>query len=709
MVASSNCSEDVLLGAWLDSVLSSLEKLFDTAGVAVTPTEGLALAPAPRRELLLEHRARLLRLSCRLAAAARLDEPGEAGAVVVPTSPSKALSFQEASDEVQRLHSTHSLRRHHSSRPHRHQPQQHQGMQWLSITTDKPSMVVTEFLEADSDSESGGPEHRDAEDEELHSKKQVPSPSSMMQRQATRFLESNVLHDKVSPPHRLYEMCSALHDTVTSREWVLTAVRGGSSVARLYTLVVTPLVACFSFAPPPTASTFEVLCELMLLASISVPFLRGLWDAEASQWVTSRGAVLMAYARGWLWLDVLSAIPWHTMWLVGGSRDPLLLRLSLMRLLQLPRLVSEFFTEGETHIFSSSVFASLHPNLLRALKLFCLFFLMVHLVACGYYFVASSHGGSTWAAYAAEQPSLMEEWTHAYYWALCGVLGENMAPAGFAEAAYNSMVIAVGVLLNSCIVGSITSLLGSLDERAARQKSKLDSVNAFMQRNGVTSDLCEQVRQYYKYLYASVQVQSADGMFDDLSSSLRLKIDLCIHKKFIQKCHIFAQCPPDCVVTLVTVISRNPRILVPTELVFSKGDVGDAMYFIAKGEIVLYDPGNAADDSSLDISELLSLQGGKTACGARMLARSHAGDFFGELALLASDSIRAASAAAETFAELLCLPRYDFEGVLRQHPRFAAQLRDYIARRYSQERAARASKRLDKAAPPGTVPDVGYV
>jgi len=242
---------------------------------------------------------------------------------------------------------------------------------------------------------------------------------------------------------------------------------------------------------------------------------------------------------------------------------------------------------------------------------------------------------------------------------------------------YTLTAMIIGVVLNSCIVGSITSLLGSLDDRAAKQKIKLDTINAFMLKNRVAPDLCEQVRQYFKYPFASLGAHINGGLFDDLSNSLKLKLDLSIHKKFIKQCHIFDSCPPACVVMLVRVISHNPTILVPTEVLFKKGDIGEAMYFLAKGEIVMYDPGGL-DESALDIEALLR----HGLCGAKLLKEAKAGDFFGELALLVENNRRAASATARTFAELLSLPRSDFDKVLLQHPTFAEQLQQQLLHYY---------------------------
>merc|ERR1711956_189542 len=118
----------------------------------------------------------------------------------------------------------------------------------------------------------------------------------------------------------------------------------------------------------------------------------------------------------------------------------------------------------------------------------------------------------------------------------------------------------------------------------------------------------------------------------------------------------------------------NNNIVVPAELIFKKGAVGDAMYFIAKGEILIYNPGTA-DDTELNLDglrDMMPLE--QTSDGASLLSVERDGDYFGERALLFA-APRAASAAARKFSELLRLPREDFNEVLRQHPAFAAELR----------------------------------
>lgn len=507
--------------------------------------------------------------------------------------------------------------------------------------------------------------------------------SAKLDRQATALIVETVQNDSA----RLKRNLSFASVVAVRKEFLPWAWRVLSSpstlrkaladiyfVAMMYSLVFTPVVVCLLNPPSSGVSVLEVLCECLFIANAAALFTLGTED------MANYGTTFWFEVQQtpWIWTQLVVAVPWHLLWLI--SDQSILLALSMLRLVNLPKLISEsVFANSEAHLGDSSTLASVHPNLLRVGRLIALFFLMVHLIACGYYSVAESRGGE-WAIYAVESTSsLLSKWTHAFYWALCGVLGENMDPTTDEEVSYNSACTAVGVMLNSCIVGSITSLLGSLDERAAKQKAKLDTINAFMHKNGVTPELCEQVRNYYKYLYASRSNQEL--LFEELSASLRLKIDLCIHKKFIKQCHIFSSCSPECIATLVMIISRNSSIFVPRELVFRKGDIGDAMYFVAKGEVMLYDPGNVLDENFINLEDLRDRRRKHAEEGgdeAKALAMAKAGDFFGELALLMTDNVRSASAASMTFAELLCLPRLDFDRVLLWYPQFATHLQTVV-------------------------------
>jgi CRP-like cAMP-binding protein len=88
-------------------------------------------------------------------------------------------------------------------------------------------------------------------------------------------------------------------------------------------------------------------------------------------------------------------------------------------------------------------------------------------------------------------------------------------------------------------------------------------------------------------------------------------------------------------------------------VVFFENEAGDSLFMIAEGRIKVTILG---DDGREIILSMLA-----------------AGDFFGEMALLDNDP-RSATAIAAEDAELLCLNRGDFDGVLAQNPSIMAGL-----------------------------------
>lgn len=96
------------------------------------------------------------------------------------------------------------------------------------------------------------------------------------------------------------------------------------------------------------------------------------------------------------------------------------------------------------------------------------------------------------------------------------------------------------------------------------------------------------------------------------------------------------------------------------EVLFYQQDPGDAAYLVRSGAIAILL--TTADGRELVINEM------------------HAGDFFGELALLTS-APRSASAVASQESQVLVLPRAEFMGELEREPKLMRHLLDTLAQR----------------------------
>jgi glucose-6-phosphate 1-dehydrogenase len=112
---------------------------------------------------------------------------------------------------------------------------------------------------------------------------------------------------------------------------------------------------------------------------------------------------------------------------------------------------------------------------------------------------------------------------------------------------------------------------------------------------------------------------------------------------------LFCTCKPVFLQNLAMML--RPVAYQPGDFIIRQGDVGHEMYFIARGQVEVLDG------------------------AGRQLRTLGDGEFFGELALLASEP-RSASVRAATACDLFVLEQHDFNDVLRSYPEFAASLHE---------------------------------
>ncbi len=102
----------------------------------------------------------------------------------------------------------------------------------------------------------------------------------------------------------------------------------------------------------------------------------------------------------------------------------------------------------------------------------------------------------------------------------------------------------------------------------------------------------------------------------------------------------------------------KPAVYAAGDTIFTKGEPGSEMYFVARGEVEVVD------------GAVVSVLG--------------EGGFFGEKSLLLSEP-RSATVRARTQCDLYVLEKTDLMKVLRDHPRFARSILEAYSRRYEVE------------------------
>ncbi len=134
-----------------------------------------------------------------------------------------------------------------------------------------------------------------------------------------------------------------------------------------------------------------------------------------------------------------------------------------------------------------------------------------------------------------------------------------------------------------------------------------------------------------------------------------------VNRSVIETVPLFQAC--DAIFQHNIAMTLKPNVCAPGELIITKGDVGQEMYFLVKGEVDVLDG------------------------AGKVIGTLGPGSFFGETALLLS-APRSASIRAKEYCDLFVLDKADFHGVLRDSPNFAKSILEICRERYNVDVAA---------------------
>jgi voltage-gated potassium channel len=246
----------------------------------------------------------------------------------------------------------------------------------------------------------------------------------------------------------------------------------------------------------------------------------------------------------------------------------------------------------------------------------------------------------------------------AVYWAITTMASVgygDIVPKTIPQMYYACAIMVTGVATFGYILSNIATLMLRIDAARQHQEEVRDRVEFFMQYHEVPAELRQRVRGYFQYLWASKRGYNDAEVFQSLPRPLRADLSMYLHRDLLSKVPLLAGASQDVLRDLV--VTLRPVVYLPGNIICRKGAPGDEMYFVVSGEIEV-----------LDEPE-------------HVLARLHAGDFFGELALLTNQG-RTATARAVSFCDLYVLDRESFARVTSSHPEFRDSLHQKVRSRH---------------------------
>lgn len=419
----------------------------------------------------------------------------------------------------------------------------------------------------------------------------------------------------------------------------------------IFVAVVTPYRLALESDDTVAWVVVDTMVDGLFFMDLVLNCFQAFYDREKTL-VVSHKKILFAYAKSWLFFDLLACIPLQYIQtsnygsLVRLSRLPRLYR--LIRMFRLMRMLKVIKHRASVMRYMTSFFR-INLSWERLFWFSVTLVFLLHLIACTWIFVGKMYiddDSNNWITKSGSlDKSNWELYILSMYWTITTVstvgYGDITATNNLERVA-NSCIMLLGVLIYSYMVGSLTNVISSVDSRRAKLVKHLESLSELAKEYQLG-------KAFYSRLTNAVEYENKnnnkelDNLVASLPSHLKTQLLVIIHKKKIENNTFFEGRSKHFVAWIVS--SLKSVLYDKDEYVYKSNDLATEVYFIVKG--------------SVDF--IMLMLGGEVS-----FVSMQGGYYFGEIELLfTSNKLRLYTAKVTEKAELLTLREKDFEKLMQ--------------------------------------------
>jgi len=432
----------------------------------------------------------------------------------------------------------------------------------------------------------------------------------------------------------------------------------------VYQAFYVPLSMSFDISLSSSLLSLEILSVCIFLLDIRTPQTAINFNTayySAGSIITKRTTIALNYMHLWLWLDLLSSVPytWFTDGLQtksdqdiaeksGASGLLLFVRLfrfvRILRLLRLMKLKS-LLVKIEDYIASDSI-----ADAFQFTRLFLIICMIAHWIACWFVYITREEqliNPETWLSGLSHPASNAEVYVTALYFTftmMTTVGYGDVIPTTTGTRLYVTCMMIVSCGVFAYTLGSIGSLVAKQNAEANAYREKVVNLNQYMRKNNLPGELQFRVRRFLEYIWGKKIADSLNEreILSALSEPLKDEVYAQVNGAIVNICPVFLSLDQ----TFVTQLSKllNPETFAPGDVVFEQGLLGGKMFYIVHGKIEVY---HQATNSSFKIL--------------------HTKAYFGEISFFTNQP-RCASTRCLEFADVLSLERADTDKLLLKFP-----------------------------------------
>ena len=436
----------------------------------------------------------------------------------------------------------------------------------------------------------------------------------------------------------------------------------------LYTALIMPYTLTFiDYNTFDAWGILEIILDILFFIDIIINFNSAYFDQEGSL-ITARKDITINYLKSWFLLDVAACFPFNT---VGADNNSATYSThdynNFIRLLRLPRLYRLFrivrLVKMFKHYKNSEIlekiqdFLSIKHSIMKLLTSSLSILLCVHIMACFWYYSSKIEGFNpdTWVFRSGiDLDELGTLYIVSLYWTvttLCTVgYGDVHAKTNLEKVlSIGWMVFSVYFL--SFVIGSLSSMLASMDTKENALVSKLAIIDEFSKEAKLSKSLRSRLRYALRYSTEKTGFSWTDkqNIFNELPKHLRFEVAMAMHHGAARELLFFRG--KDEVVVSSIVPFLKPIFVNVNEFVYKKGEYAEEIYFIVRGR-VSYVTGK-------DSAKLTSMQ---------------RGSYFGDIEVMLQIP-RKYSSKTQRDCELLIMSKELLNEIVEEYPKVWDELR----------------------------------
>ncbi len=145
----------------------------------------------------------------------------------------------------------------------------------------------------------------------------------------------------------------------------------------------------------------------------------------------------------------------------------------------------------------------------------------------------------------------------------------------------------IGVFSYSFAIGTINSILGTIDKKKLKLTDKLDILEEFKRQYKLNHDIYIRLKKSFKYDYINDESEKI-AFLNELPPSLKLEFAVIVHQTMIKKIPFFQMRDPEFIASITKFL--RPVKYYKNEFLYREGDPIENVFFIVNGSVSLVLP-----------------------------------------------------------------------------------------------------------------------